>query len=330
VTEAPALLWGLDIGGTKIGLAVGDDTGRVLAASRLANDPGAPAESLLETALTRLERLAAEVGAASGPVALGIAAPGPQDPGQGRILEAPNMPRWQHFALRDFVADRVPSPVTLMNDANASALAEWYWGAAAGADTAVFLTMSTGLGAGLIVGGRLFEGPLGLAGEVGHVRLREDGPVGFGKRGSVEGYLSGPGMLQVARAEALAWRQRGDRSALVEEADGLTPERLCALARERDPGAVAVLDICGDALGRVCAVLVDLLNPDVIVLGTIGTAHPDLFIPRARAVIESEALPAAAAHVEIRPSGLTDRGNQAALAVAKRGLAPGRSLRPGA
>jgi glucokinase len=320
VTGAPALLWGLDIGGTKIGLAVGDDTGRVLAASRLTNDPDTTAESLLESALAGLERLAAEAGASSGPVALGIAAPGPLDPAKGRILEAPNMPHWQHFDLRDFVADRVPCSVALMNDANASVLAEWYWGAARGTDTAVFLTMSTGLGGGLIVGGRLFEGPLGLAGEVGHLRLRDDGPVGFGKRGSVEGYLSGPGLLQVARGEVIAWRQRGERCALTEEADPLTPERLCDLAREGDPAAVAVINHCGHALGCVCAMLVDLLNPDVIVLGTIGTAHADLFIPRARAVIDKEALPAAAAHVDVRPSGLTDRGNQTALAVAKRRL----------
>ena len=312
-------LWGLDIGGTKIGMVVGDDTGRVCAAGRMSMDHQASPQTLLDQALGRLRSLAVGAGLET-PVAVGIAAPGPQDPVRGRILEAPNLPRWHGFDLRDFMADRTGGPVGLMNDANASVLAEWYWGAARGADTAVFLTMSTGMGAGLITGGRLFEGPLGLAGEIGHVRLAEDGPVGFGKRGSVEGYLSGPGMLQVARAEILAFRQRGETCALVEQEDELTPERICQLARDHDPGALNVLDRAGEALGRLCAILVDILNPDTIVLGTIGTAHADLFIPRARRVIVREALPDAGAHVKLVPSGLSDRGNQTALAVARRAL----------
>ncbi len=307
-----ATYFGLDIGGTKLGLSLADELGRILASDRLPTDHAQSPESILAEALDRLTRLAGE----NRPVALGVAAPGPLSYAKGCLLEVPNMPRWQHFPLVSWLGERAEAPVAMMNDANASVLAEACWGAARGADTAVFLTMSTGMGAGLLLGGRVFEGPLALAGEIGHLRLRDDGPVGFGKRGSVEGYLSGPGMVQVAEAEARIFTQTGRETALSE--GPITPKRLCELARAGDPAAVSALDHIGDALGRLCALLIDLLNPDVIVMGTIGTAYPDLFVDRARAVIQREAIPQAAAHVRIVPSGLEDRGNQTAAAVAHR------------
>lgn len=317
-----ALLYGIDIGGTKIGLCVGDAGGRVLAADRLPNHGDTSPTQRLTESLRRLEALRSSLGplGASAPAALGVACPGPLDYAGGKFLEPPNMPAWQHFPVRDFLAAHAPCPIAIMNDANALALAEWHWGAARGADTAVFLTMSTGMGAGLIVGGRLFEGPLGLAGEIGHIRLRDDGPVGFGKRGSVEGYCSGPGMLQVARAELLACRQTGEQTLLAElekSPAGLTVPALCQAARSGDAAARRAVERCAGELGRLLALLTDLLNPDVIVLGTIGAAHPELFIPTARRVLDAEAIGHSARHVRLAPSALPDRGNQSALAVAR-------------
>ena len=121
--------------------------------------------------------------------------------------------------------------------------------------------------------------------------------------------------VQVARGEALRSVQVGRDTAL-EDPDALTPERICELARTGDSAAVATIDICGRRLGELCAALTDLLNPDVIVLGTIGTAFPDLFLPRVRAVLDEEAIPRSAAHVEVRASGLAQRGEQSALAIA--------------
>lgn len=311
--SAPVRLAGLDIGGTKIGIAVGDADGNVLASDRIANEPHTAPDELLRQALRRLDALGVTL-----PAALGVACPGPLSYSEGRLLEVPNMPRWQGFALREFLQQHVRVPCAFMNDANASVLADHYWGAARDARNAIFLTMSTGMGAGLLLDGRVYEGTLALAGEIGHLRLRDDGPVGFGKRGSVEGYLSGPGMVQVAHAEVLAFAQAGRPTVLA--GGELTPERICAAARAGDAAATAVLDRCGAELGRLCAWLVDVLNPDVLILGTIGAAHLDLFEPRLRAVLDAEALPRAAAHVQVRGSGLIDRGNQTALAVARRVL----------
>lgn len=307
------VLLGIDIGGTKIGLAVGDGSGALKRKTVLKTDPKRPPDDLLDEALDRLLDLSGQIGEA--PRACGLACPGPLSYERGCLLNVPNLPLWQGYAILEHVRRRVGCPVAMMNDANAAVLAEHRFGAARDVRNAVFLTMSTGLGAGLLLDGRVYEGTLALAGEVGHVRLRDDGPVGFGKRGSAEGFLSGPGMVQLARQEILAFRQRGRTTAL-EDDEALTPERICREARGGDAAALAVTDRVGEELGRLCAILVDLLNPDVIVLGTIGAAWPDLFIPRAREVLEEEAIEAAAKAVRIVPSQLEDRGHLAALAVA--------------
>lgn len=314
-------LLGLDLGGTKIGLCVGDRSGRVLASDRLANDPSRSPDDLLDEAVERLDVLRASV-APTQALAVGVPCPGPFDPHGGRLLAVPNMPRWQGYGLRDAVAARLDCPVAVMNDANASVLAEWRWGAARDAHTAVFLTMSTGMGAGLLVDGRLVAGPRGMAGEIGHWRLTDDGPVGFGKRGSVEGWLSGPGILLQAQAEVAACLQTGRASVLSEFDRPLVVEDVCAAARHGDEAALAVTNGVASRLGQLCALLVDLLDPDVIVLGTIATAHPELFVPRAREVLDAEALPDSARHVSLVPSGLPDRAHQTALSLALTTLEP--------
>ena len=229
VASSPArgVYLGLDIGGTKIGMCVGTPEGRVLASERIANDRSSTPGAMLAECKERLGRLLVGMGIpASGRgltllgservLALGAACPGPLDYKGGRFINPPNNPGWHGFALRDWLKNNFDCPSAMMNDANAAAYAEWLWGAAKGTSTAVFLTFSTGMGAGLIIDRRLHEGPLGLAGEIGRIRLSagDDGPVGFGRRGSVEGYCSGPGMSQACsdagQAAGRVPRPRGD------------------------------------------------------------------------------------------------------------------------
>ncbi len=313
VDTGDTLLAALDIGGTKIGWALGDSSGRVLANGKMDTDHERPPEVLLKEALGQLGRLAEDRGSGK-PPSLGVACPGPFLQPEGRFLEVPNLPRWQGFELKAFLHEHWPGPATAMNDANAAVLAERLWGAARGCNNAILLTMSTGMGAGLLIDGRLVEGSLGFAGEVGHIRLAQEGPVGFGKHGSVEGFLSGPGMVQVARAEVLRHEQLGLANTI--SPGELSPRSICEAAKMGNPVATAAVDQCARRLGELCAMLVDLLNPDVIVLGTIGSAFPELFIPTAQEVIDREAIPHSAEHVRLAPSGLEDRGNQSALAAA--------------
>ncbi len=307
---------GIDIGGTKIGVCVGDDRGTILARAQIETNPDSRPEALLTEAWRLLERQLSEVGGRA--AAVGVPCPGPMSSHEGRLLDPPNMAAWHGFEVRRFVEKLSGLPTAIMNDANASVLAEVWLGAARGAQSAVFLTMSTGMGAGLYLGSDVYEGPDDLAGEVGHLRLDTTGPVGFGKIGSVEGTLSGPGMTQVVRSEILAAHQRGEPSPLL-DAVTVGPREMCEAAVQGDSVALRAIDRIGDALGRLIAILTDLLNPEVVVLGTIGAAHPDLFIPRARAVVAREAITRSASRLRIEPSPLgIDRGDLAALAIARR------------
>lgn len=322
------VLGGIDLGGTKIGVSLGDGDGQVLAQDRFDTDQSQGPDDLLGEAVERMRKLCVAQGLSGSEDlaeldAVGMACPGPLDYEAGCLLEVPNVPAWQRFPLRSWLTDNLAPPSTFMNDANAGVLAEVLWGAAQGTSSAIFLTMSTGMGAGFYLGGQVYEGPRALAGEIGHVRLRDDGPVGFGKRGSVEGYLSGPGMVQVAEAERLRFLHAGLATEL--SAGEITPLRICELATSGDPAAVEVLDRCGDELGRLCAMLIDILDPEVIVLGTIGSAWFDLWEPRAMRVIEAEAIEGVASRVALRPSALVHRGDQQALAVAWRLLQAGSS-----
>lgn len=320
--SSAGVLLGLDIGGTKIGLSVGTLGGQVLASDRLAFDHQARPEALLQDCLSRLDRLRAGRGNV---LALGAACPGPIDYAQGRFINPPNNPSLHGFALRDWMAANMSWPSVMMNDANAAAYAEWLWGAARGSQTAVFLTFSTGMGSGLIIDGRLYEGPSGLAGEIGRMKLSpgDDGPVGFGRRGSVEGYCSGPGMAQLAVSEAIICTQTGEASVLRQlyaDTKAITPEQLCEAARAGDAAARRVTMRVAEELGRLMAIMTDILNPQVFVLGTIGTAFPELFIPVATKTLRAMAIPEAAASVDVRPSSLPDRGHQQALAAAVHAL----------
>lgn len=317
------LLLGLDIGGTKIGVCVGDSSGRVLAGARLPVDHRARPELALDQAAALLHALVKQVHGV--PAALGCACPGPFDYPRQRFINPPNNPKWHGFELGKYLAKRFAIPHAIMNDANAAALAEWKWGAARGANTAVFLTMSTGMGAGLIINNQLFEGPLGLAGEIGQIRLTpgDAGPVGFGKRGSSEGYCSGPGMQQMARAEAIICKQLQKPTKLLgvlEKTGDISTRDVCELSRRGDAAARRVTERSAAELGRLCAILTDILNPNVIVLGTIGSAYPKLFIPGAMKVVRDEAIVQSAAVVKIKPSAFDpeERGDKQALAVAVR------------
>ena len=151
---ADLTLAGIDIGGTKIGVSIGDLAGAVYGSRRLATIAERRPEELLAAAMRQLAELCDEHGRGR-PAALGIAAPGPLDYRAGRLLEVPNMPRWQGFALGAWLDRHAGCPAEFMNDANAGVLAEVTWGAARGARSAVFLTMSTGMGAGLWLDGRV-------------------------------------------------------------------------------------------------------------------------------------------------------------------------------
>lgn len=239
---------GVDIGGTKCALVKADAAGRVLRETRFGTTDVSGTLANIYAAVSELEPGASPV--------FGIACGGPLDAERGVILSPPNLPGWDGIAVVSELESRFGGRGYLMNDANACALAEWQFGAGRGTRNMVYLTHGTGMGAGLILDGRLYEGTTGDAGEVGHVRLAPEGPVGYGKAGSFEGFCSGGGLSRLAAGRVVGH-------------GALSAKELAELANAGNAEALAVWEESGRYLGRALSLLIDILNPEVIVLGSL-------------------------------------------------------------
>ncbi|HUD36220.1 MAG TPA: ROK family protein [Streptosporangiaceae bacterium] len=308
------------LGGTKCTTAIADLTDGVvtwLASSALPTRES-PAEMLGQLTAA----LGAQLEQAGSPSldGIGIVCGSPLDEQAGLVLAPPNLPAWQSVDVLGPFEQSFGVRPRLMNDANAGALAEWCWGAGRGAASCVFLTLGTGLGAGIILDGRLYRGARGLAGEIGHWRLAPDGPVGHGKAGSFEGFCGGSGIGRWAQSIA-AGRLAEDRpSALAADWAALAEITAQSAGLAADAGDEAALALWADAgrrLGAGLALLIDVLNPEVIALGGIYPRQRERLEPPMRAVIEAEALPEAVACCQIVPAALGEHiGEWSGLAVA--------------
>ncbi|MGB8481543.1 MAG: ROK family protein [Acidobacteriaceae bacterium] len=252
--------------------------------------------------------------------AIGISCGGPLDRKRGVIQSPPNLPTWNDVPIVDVLRNEFKVDCRLENDANAGAVAEHRFGAGQGVQNMIFLTMGTGLGAGIIIGGRLYHGSTDMAGEIGHVRLTASGPVGYNKAGSVEGWASGGGMAQAASERVAAATEKGEVTSLVGQMATnriLTAKDVADAAQQGDELARQIVCSTGTRLGEALAILVDLLNPELIVIGGIAMRIGDSLLEPARAAMKREALPAAAQACRIVPAALGERiGDIAAACVA--------------
>ncbi len=313
---------GIDIGGTKCAVIRGDDRGRVTDKVRF---PTTSPSETLQQIYAAADRLIRE-GQACGenPIAVGVSCGSPMDSRRGIIQEPPNLPGWVDVPIVDEITRRTGLPAYLCNDANACALAEWYFGAGQGTQNMIFLTFGTGMGAGLILDGRLYAGTTDAAGEVGHIRLSDDGPVGYRKAGSFEGFCSGGGLSQLGRSFAEKALSDGIIPAYcptLADMDSVSAKSVADAAHAGDETALAVYRACGTRLGQSLSILVDILNPERIVIGSIFARSGDLLIPAMRAVMERECLAPSLAACEIVPAALGESvGDLAALTVAVNGV----------
>ncbi len=289
---------GIDIGGTKLACVEGAAGGRVLQRLEIPTRASEPFESRLPAIVRMIDSLRA-VGRAAGReiVALSVSVGGPLRIRDGVLLDPPHLPGWHHVRLKERLGAEFPRlPVLVEHDGNAGALAEFHFGAGAvraDLEHLIFLTCGTGIGAGLIVNGRIVHGATDTAGEVGHWRLSRDGPEGFGKRGSWEAFSSGAGLVSLAnRMFPARWPAGTAIRALVDEV--LTG----------DPDALTVAAAAGRRLGQGLALLIDALNPQMIVLGSLAAILGERFLAPAREVVADEALPQAASACEIVPARL--------------------------
>ncbi len=280
-----------------------DAEGRVRARRRRptepSGDPGRDLARLVEDARALLD----DAGMATGELrSVGVAAPGPLDRERG-TCSPHNLPGWRDVPLRDALADALGLPVHLENDANAAALAEWRFGAGRGARTVVYLSMSTGVGGGLVLDGRLHRGASGNAGELGHVPVAWDGePCACGQRGCLEAYAGGAAWARHLREHA---PEGGRVLALAGSRDALAPEHLLAAAREGDAFACEELDRWNGFLARGITGLVYALDPDVVILGTIAAAAGEaLCLGPVRSRVRARLWPVQAAKLRVVPAAL--------------------------
>ena len=315
-----AALLGIDLGGTKIELALGDADGRPLRRRRRPTEPsGDPAADVARMA-DDARALLAEGGVGQGdPCAVGVSVPGPFDPDTGTVLRPPNLPGWDAVPLRAWLGDALGRAVHLENDANAAALAEWRFGAGRGTRHLVYLTMSTGVGGGLVLDGRLYRGVRAGAGELGHLQLEWEGePCSCGLRGCAEAYLGGASLARRLRAIAPA---ESRVAALAGGRERATARELVAAALEGDAFALAEMARYDHYLGRLVAAAVFAFAPEVVVLGTIPTAAGDaLCFDPVRRQVAAHTWPHVAHDLRIVPAALgPERAAYAALAAAWEG-----------
>jgi glucokinase len=302
-----SVLLGIDIGGTKLAAIIGDEDGRVI--ERADAPTPRSADSDWRMGALALVELAREVCVRTGVspknvAAIGVSCGGPLDPEKGIILNPPNLPGWRDVPLREFLAMRLENAnIALENDANATALAEHRWGAGRGASNLAYLTFGTGMGAGLILNGALYQGKRDLAGEIGHAVIDPNGPRCLcGKRGCLEALASGGAL---------------DRVAAEHFGEGATASTICDYARRGDSDCVRFIDSAARALGIGIANLLHTLDLEVVILGSLALKAGDLFLEPVRSYAREFTWPSIFEGVQIVPAGLgSEAQDKAALAIA--------------
>jgi glucokinase len=295
---------GFDIGGTKVGALVGSPKGEVFARRSFPTRPERGFQPVFDEMVDTAEEVMDEARSQVGAVSVSIG--GPLDILNGIIKSPPNLPGWRDIPLKQLLARHFRLPVYVEHDGNAGALAEFFFGAGRGFKNVIFITMGTGFGAGLILDGRLYRGTSDVAGEAGHIRVAEDGPLCYGKPGSLEGYGSGTG---IARLANMMYPDRWGPEATAVEVH----EAWQKGSRE----ARAVFERAALHLGRGLAILADLLNPERIILGGLGVRAQAALIEPAKRVFAEEALAEARRVCEIVPAELGESiGDMAALCAA--------------
>ena len=310
---------GIDIGGTKCAVIAGTGKMKILEKISFPTEtqkgPDYAINLLLKNASEIIEKLGHKR-----LKAIGISCGGPLDSKKGIVQSPPNLPGWDNVHIVKRFKDRFHIPVYLQNDANACALAEWKFGAGRGTENMIFLTFGTGMGGGIIINGKIYSGTNDLAGEVGHVRLAENGPEAYGKKGSFEGFCSGTGIAITAKKiaeEKFALNQPVAFCKSKNDIGNLTTKDIADAAFSGDPDAIGILETAGEFLGRGLSILIDVLNPQRIVIGSIYARCRQFIEPACLSIVRQEALAPASAVCSIVPAALGEEvGDYASLSVA--------------
>lgn len=310
---------GLDIGGTKCAQVFGsvtDGCPNVIIREQFSTVPLSP-EEILNKFSTFIEKCKSK----NEIFGIGISCGGPLDSKRGIIMKPPSLPLWDNINVVDYFESKFGIKTYLQNDANACAVAEWRFGAGKGCENIIFLTFGTGFGAGLILNGKLYSGTSDNAGEVGHVRLTKSGPIGYRKSGSCEGYCSGSGMVRLAKIMSKSKQYEKAYEEYIAAIGGeneISAKTLAQNARIGNRFCLAVYKKSGEMLGVTLSMLIDLFNPQKIIIGGVYMRATDLLYPPAEKIIKKECLPFCLNDVTICSAGLGEQiGDFAALSIAQ-------------
>jgi glucokinase len=276
---------GIDLGGTQLRVAVADDRGRLRTVERWLTEAARGRDHVINRLVAAVaEALHKDGTPASRVAALGLSLPGPVDPERGIVISPANLPGFHNVPLNRILTRRTGIPSFLYHDAHLAALGEHRRGAARGYSELIYMTVSTGVGAGLILRGELYAGAHGIAGEVGHIVVQAGGPrCRCGNYGCVEAVASGTGIMHAARLAAPR-----TPSSKLHRIENPTPEDVQRAARDGDRLAISILENAGTYLGIALGTLINLFNPQLIVLGgSVLKAGPPLLRPMRRSMVAS-------------------------------------------
>lgn len=294
------MLLGIDLGGTKIHTALADDKGRIISSVKVETQARLGSKKVIENIMKSVSAALANANTPLSKVKrIGIGAPGPIVDG-GVIIAPPNLP-WKKFNIKSAFMSKLKKPVFVENDANAAALAESLFGAGVGEKNLVYITVSTGIGGGIILDGKLYRGSIGTAGEIGHMVIDVNGPLcGCGNHGCLETLASGPAIAKMA----------GKKDALQAE----------LAARKHDKRAAQAIKDAAKSLGIGIANIYNILDPDIVIVGGGVAAMGDLLFKPMREWAKQYTIKARRKTIKILPAKLkTESGVMGALAVAMKG-----------
>lgn len=319
-SNSSPLILGFDIGGTKTAVVLGRFDAKIMLRKELPTNAHLPFDATFEQIVKHTNTLLAEAKELGypEPAAISVSVGGPLDIERGIIYAPIHLPNWDNVSLKDLLSEIYKLPVYIEHDGNAGALAEFYFGAGKGYQNIVFLTMGTGLGAGIIFNGQIYRGTTDCAGEVGFIRINRIENDGNGWEGTWESYCSAAGLVRLAQER---FPQIWDQNA--------TAREIIKLALQGDPKACGLVSESGLWLGKGLADLVNILNPERIIIGTLGVVLGDLLLDPARRRMRANAIPRAARACEIVPSQLGEQiGDVAALMAAIHAGETQRNIHP--
>ena len=314
-------LLGIDIGGTKIAVTIGNDNGELFSSLRIDNNDRAP-DAVIPEIIEAGKKLVAEHSGTQGVEAVGIGAPAPCDIPNGIIVSPFNMPKWKNVHITSIISDAFGVQAFFDNDANAGALAEWFFGAGQGCRNMIYLTLSTGIGGGIIAEKRLLHGAANYAGELGHVVLDINGPeCSCGLRGCYEAFCGGRSIAARLKNEI----KKDSNHPLLQYCGGnpdlIDMKILETAVRDDNPYAVKFWDTMCMRNAQAIGQFMNIFNPEKIILGTIAWASGELFMKPLKQYLSQFSWPETANACDVTVTALgREIGEYSGIAVALNSL----------